>query len=425
MVNNKKVAAIIAEYNPFHNGHAYHIAETKKITEAEYIVILMSGNYVQRGEPAIIDRYLRAESALLSGADAVFELPATVSTGSAEIFADGAVALAHKLGIVDCLSFGAENDDMTELVNCSNFLIKKNHNEDIAKIMATGAAYPEARDIYLRKNGYKKEAELLKTSNNILAIAYLNKLHRLNSKIKPIAIKRAEVLHDEEITIKQDSNIASAKAIRQDLHNNSGKISLKYLPDSSKNILNPSGSYIKNNDFSDILFYKLGEIIYKNNKKTAIQLLSEYSDVTKDLASRICNLFGKASAYDDFAASLWSKNYTYARIDRVLHHIIGGITKDIIAMNQPYDLCPYIRPLAIKSESIDILNAVGREVKNSTNVELITRISDVSKLKNKTAIKTFEITRFMTALYSQISFKNYNLHTHNEASESFIYLFSS
>ena len=253
MVNNKKVAAIIAEYNPFHNGHAYHIAETKKITEAEYIVILMSGNYVQRGEPAIIDRYLRAESALLSGADAVFELPATVSTGSAEIFADGAVALAHKLGIVDCLSFGAENDDMTELVNCSNFLIKKNHNEDIAKIMATGAAYPEARDIYLRKNGYKTEAELLKTSNNILAIAYLNKLHRLNSKIKPIAIKRAEVLHDEEINIKQDSNIASAKAIRQDLHNNSGKISLRYLPDSSKNILNPSGSYIKNNDFSDIL----------------------------------------------------------------------------------------------------------------------------------------------------------------------------
>ena len=158
MVNNKKVAAIIAEYNPFHNGHAYHIAETKKITGAEYIIILMSGNYVQRGEPAIIDRYLRAKSALLSGADAVFELPVTVSTGSAEIFADGSVALADKLGIVDYLSFGTENDDINELVNCSNFLIKKNHNEDIAKIMATGVAYPGARDIYLRKNGYEKEA---------------------------------------------------------------------------------------------------------------------------------------------------------------------------------------------------------------------------------------------------------------------------
>ena len=424
MVNNKKVAAIIAEYNPFHNGHAYHIAETKKITGAEYIIILMSGNYVQRGEPAIIDRYLRAKSALLSGADAVFELPVTVSTGSAEIFADGSVALADKLGIVDYLSFGTENDDINELVNCSNFLIKKNHNEDIAKIMATGSAYPEARDIYLRKNGYDKEADLLKTSNNILAIAYLNKLHKLNSDIKPIAIKRTAALHDEEINTDQASDIASAKAIRQDLHTNSGNISLRYLPDSSKNILNPDGTYIKNNDFSDILFYKLCEIIYKNDKKTAIQILSEYSDITGDLASRIYNLFGKASTYDDFAASLWSKNYTYARIDRVLHHIISGITKEIIAMNQSYDLCPYIRPLAIKNESLNILNAVGKAVKNCTNVELITRISDISKLKNKTAIKTFEITRFMTALYSQISFKNYNLQLHNEVSDSFIYLFS-
>ena len=424
MINNKKVAAIIAEYNPFHNGHAYHIAETKKITGAEYIVILMSGNYVQRGEPAIIDRYLRAESALLSGADAVFELPATVSTGSAEIFADGSVALAQKLGIVDCLSFGTENDDINELINCSNFLIKKNHNENIAKIMSTGYAYPEARDIYLRKNGYEKEADLLKTSNNILAIAYLNKLYRLKSDIKPIAIKRSEALHDEKIDLNHSSNIASAKAIREDLHANSGKVSLKYLPDSTKNILNQRGAYIKNNDFSDVLFYRLGEIIYKNDKKTAIQYLNSYSDVTKDLASRIYNLFGKASTYNDFAAALWSKNYTYARIDRVLHHIIGGITKEIMVMNQPYDFCPYIRPLAIKNESADILNAIGQNIKTRTDVELITRIGDVRRLKNRTAIKTFEVTKFMTALYSQISFKNYNLRTHNELSESFIYFFS-
>ena len=122
MINNRKVAAIIAEYNPFHNGHAYHIEETKRITGADYIIILMSGNFVQRGEPAIIDKYLRAKSALSSGADAVFELPVTVSTGSAETFADGSVALAHKLGIVDFLSFGAENDNIDELISCSKFL---------------------------------------------------------------------------------------------------------------------------------------------------------------------------------------------------------------------------------------------------------------------------------------------------------------
>lgn len=424
MVNNIKAAAIIAEYNPFHNGHAYHIEETKRLTGAGYVIILMSGNYVQRGEPAIIDRYLRAKSALLSGADAVFELPVTVSTGSAEIFADGAVALAKNLGIVDYLSFGAENDDITELTACSKFLIEKNHDKDIAKIMSTGIAYPIARDIYLKENGYEKEAELLKTSNNILAIAYLNKLHKLNSKIEPIAIKRANAFHDEAIKPNCNSAIASAKAIRNDLHTGSGKMSINFIPEATKNVLNQSGNYIKNNDFSDILFYKLGEIIYKNDKKKAIKILSEYSDVTCDLGSRIYNLFGKSATYDDFAASLWSKNYTYARIDRVLHHIIGGITKELIEINKPYDFCPYIRPLAIKTEAMDILSAVGRAVKGRKDVNLLTRIGDVNKLENKAAIETFKITRFMAALYSQISLNNYALQIHNEASESFIYRFS-
>lgn len=424
MINNKKVAAIIAEYNPFHNGHAYHIEETKRLTGAKYIVILMSGNYVQRGEPAIIDKYLRAKSALSSGADAVFELPLTVSTGSAEIFADGSAALAEKLGIVDYLSFGAENDNISELIYCSKFLIENNLNKDIARLMSTGLAYPEARDKYFIENGYEKEAKLLKTSNNILAISYLNKLHRLNSKIEPIAVKRTGVLHDEEINYDNNLTIASAKAIRQDLHTTSGEISINYIPESTKNILNPTGKYIKNNDFSNILFYKLGEIIYKNSKNNAISQLSNYSDVTEDMAARIYNLFGKSISYDEFAASLWSKNYTYARIDRVLHHIIAGITKELIEINKPFDLCPYIRPLAIKNESIDILNAVGKNIKNKQNTELITRIGDINRLKNKAAIETFKAARFMTALYNQISFNNYGLQIHNEASDSFIYRFS-
>lgn len=363
MINNRKVAAIIAEYNPFHNGHAYHIEETKRITGADYIIILMSGNFVQRGEPAIIDKYLRAKSALSSGADAVFELPVTVSTGSAETFADGSVALAHKLGIVDFLSFGAENDNIDELISCSKFLIGSEHNDDIIKLMSNGLTYPEAREIYLRNTGHEKEAELLKTSNNILAISYLNKLYRLNSDILPVAVKRAEALHDAEISPDDTSSIASAKAIRQDLQINSGRISHQYIPDSTRDLLNPNGSYIKNNDFSDILFYKLGKIIYTNDKNTAIGILMSYSDVTEDLAGRIYNLFGKVTTYDDFAAALWSKNYTYARIDRVLYHIIGEITKELIESNRAYDFCPYIRPLAIKRESSVILNEVGKAVK--------------------------------------------------------------
>ena len=424
MINNRKVAAIIAEYNPFHNGHAYHIAETRRITGADYIIILMSGNFVQRGEPSIIDRYLRAKSALSSGADAVFELPVTVSTGSAETFADGSVALANKLGIVDFLSFGAENENIEELINCSKFLVEKEHNNDIVKLMSKGLTYPEAREAYLRYTGHEKEADLLKTSNNILAIAYLNKLLRLNSAITPVAIKRAEVFHDAQIVPENNSLFASAKAIREDLRSNSGKISGRYIPDSTKDILNPKGNYINNNDFSDILFYRLGSIIYMNDKKTAIQTLMSYSDVTEDMAGRIYNLFGKVTNYDDFAAALWSKNYTYARIDRVLYHIIGNITKELIEINKSFDLCPYIRPLGIRSEASIILNEVGKAVKNSDDVELISRIGDANKLKNKAAIETFNTTRFMTALYNQISYKNYGIQNYNEASESFIYFFS-
>ena len=424
MINNRKVAAIIAEYNPFHNGHAYHIEETKRITGADYIIILMSGNFVQRGEPAIIDKYLRAKSVLSSGADAVFELPVTVSTGSAETFADGSVALANKLGIVDFLSFGAENDNIDELISCSRFLVGIEHNDEITKLMSEGLTYPEAREAYLRHIGRVKEADLLKTSNNILAISYLNKLFRLNSDILPVAVKRAEALHDSEISPDDTSSITSAKAIRQDLQVNSGKISGRYIPDSTRNLLNPNGSYIKNNDFSDILFYKLGKIIYMNDKNTAIGILSSYSDVTEDLAGRIYNLFGKVTTYDDFAAALWSKNYTYARIDRVLYHIIGEITKELIESNKAFDFCPYIRPLAIKRESSVILNEVGKAVKNSEKVELISRIGDANKLQNKAAIDTFNVTRFMTALYNQITYKNYGIKTYDEASESFIY-FSS
>ena len=408
MINNRKVAAIIAEYNPFHNGHAYHIEETKRITGADYIIILMSGNFVQRGEPAIIDKYLRAKSVLSSGADAVFELPVTVSTGSAETFADGSVALANKLGIVDFLSFGAENDNIDE----------------ITKLMSGGLTYPEAREAYLRHMGRVKEADLLKTSNNILAISYLNKLFRLNSDILPVAVKRVEALHDSEISPDDTSSIASAKAIRQDLQVNSGKISGRYVPYSTRNLLNPNGSYIKNNDFSDILFYKLGKIIYMNDKKTAIGILMSYSDITEDLAGRIYNLFGKVTTYDDFAAALWSKNYTYARIDRVLYHIIGEITKELIDSNKAFDFCPYIRPLAIKRESSVVLNEVGKAVKNNDKVELISRIGDANKLQNKAAIETFNVTRFMTALYNQITYKNYGIKTYDEATESFIY-FSS
>lgn len=405
MINNKKVAAIIAEYNPFHNGHLYQIEMTKRLTDADYIIVLMSGNFVQRGEVSIIDKYQRAET-VLSFADAVFELPITVSLGNIQNFAKGAVSLAKNLGIVDFLSFGAENE-LSELVECNNIL-KSIDEKHFFNLMSSGLTYPEARSKYLIDNGYRHQAELLKTSNNVLAISYLNNLTA--SSITPVSIKR-QVLHDSTFTYE---NIASAKAIREKLRNNDNVAN--FLPKNSNLQLN--SNYISNNNFSNIIFYKLGEIILKNPKKIAVEKLCTYHEITPDLAKRIYNFYGKAVSFDDFVNLLWSKNYTYSRLNRIMYYIISSITKSLIGMNELSSLCPYIRPLAIRKSSIEILGTVGKNA-SKNNLDFLTRISDIKKIKNETAIKTYGITRFMTALYRQVS-SSLGIKTYDETSRDFI-----
>lgn len=421
MVNNKKVAAIIAEYNPFHNGHEYHIKKTREKTGADYVVILMSGNFVQRGEPAILDRYTRANLCLSHGADAVFELPVTVSTSSAEIFAHGGVALAHKLGIVDYLSFGAENENITELLSCTELLFQnKKIEQDIKTTMSNGLTYPEARDSVLRKNGYEKEASLLSSSNNILAISYLSSLLALKSPITPIAIQRTAISHDAPI-LNHEESFASAKAIREHLIHSKGENLGVFLPEATRKNLSTTDSFIHKDDFSDLLFAKLEEIMMYKRKKEAIKILSSFHDVTPDLASRIYNLSHIPAQYSEFAASLWSKNHTYSRIDRILFHIILGITKNVMEENKKQDYCPYIRPLAIKRTSLELLTGIKQNAQKS--LPLLTRIGDIKKCTQKTAEHSFYLNQYSTALYSQIAFIHHRIKTHDDRKDSFMQIF--
>ena len=417
MINDKKVAAIIAEYNPFHNGHEHHIKMTKSLTGADYVVILMSGNFVQRGEPAIIDRYIRAESALSSGADAVFELPVTVSTGNAEIFAKGSVSLAESLGFVDFLSFGTETDDITKLTSCAELLCGiKELNKSLKIYMKKGLTYPEAREAYLRDKGYDEAANILKTPNNILAVSYFVNLINLKSNITPVAVKRESVGHNEDIDENKASEFASAKAIRDKLLENDIKEASKYIPEHVKDIFNKKTGFIKNDDFSDLLYLRLSEIILKNSKKESVSKLASFHDVSTELAARIYGIFKTPLNYSDFAAALWSRNYTYARMDRVIWHIILGITKEIMEENEKFGFCPYIRPLAIKRESLDILGAAAK----NENIPLITRISDIDKSEHVTAVKTFGLNRLASSLYAQTEFTKHGIRVYDETKESFM-----
>ncbi len=209
-----KTAAIICEYNPFHNGHEYHIKETKKKTGAQCVIALMSGNYVQRGTPAVMDKKIRAHAALLCGADLVIELPLFAAVGSAPDFAMGAVALLDQLGIVDYLSFGSECQEINKLKSIASFLIKSEDDIEagVKKLMSLGHSYPKAKELYLTDHlDDPSMIEILKQPNNILGIEYLKALVRLDSSITPVCVERiANSHHSTDLT----PSISSATSIR-------------------------------------------------------------------------------------------------------------------------------------------------------------------------------------------------------------------
>lgn len=418
MFQNKKVVAIIAEYNPFHNGHQYHIEKTRELSGADFILILMSTNFVQRGEPAILDRFQRAEAAISCGADAVFELPLTVSTGSADIFSLGSVSLAHKLGIVDYLSFGAECDSIEELQSCTSLLFQNTDFENsIKRYLAEGLTFPEAREEFLKESGYHKEAKILSSPNNILAVSYLSSLAFLQSEIKPLPIKRKDANHHDS-ELEKEGNISSAKSIRESLRKMALTHTADYLPFVSYESFSKRESHIAHEDFSDLLFYRLNSIFYNGNKEEAIKTLSSYQDITSDLAGRMFRNFKIPFSFEEFAGSLWGKNYTYTRICRSLYHIILGITKEIIEENRKVNFSPYIRPLAIKKDALGILHEIKNN--NQNNTPLLTRIGDIKKFDSEIAKKTFLLNQGGNEIYKQLSFQRHRISVYNDRKDSFM-----
>ena len=210
-----KIAGLITEYNPFHNGHLYHIQQTKHKADADAVIVVMSGDYVQRGVPAVMPKRLRVESALECGASAVFELPVCYSTGSAELFAESAVALLDQLQIVDSLCFGSECGDLDALSEIADLLCQEpeEYRSLLKKHLRNGLSFPcarrEALNEYLPEKNF---AALLDEPNNILGIEYLKAIKKLKSPVKPYTILRKGArYHDKELSTE---NLSSASAIR-------------------------------------------------------------------------------------------------------------------------------------------------------------------------------------------------------------------
>lgn len=364
-----KTVGIIAEYNPFHNGHRYQIEQARNLTNADYVIVVMSGSFVQRGTPAWTDKYLRAEMALECGADMVFSLPTAYATASAETFAFGGVSLLHQLGFVDYLCFGSECGDIHALWNIANFLIKPDDSFEFAikQLVQDGMSYPAARaNAYTVATGYSPQ--LLEQPNNILGIEYLKALLKLHSSIEPVTLARVD--HGYHVTSGKDQYL-SASGIRKQYAKNH-VLPISYLPSKAISLLEaePDRFPIVADDFSTMLYYRLTTC-------SACEL-SSYADVSEALAMRIKNLLPQYTSASDFVNLLKTKQYTHSRISRALIHILLGIKPEHTRF-----AVPYANLLGFRGSASTLLRSVN-------NFTVITKKADAlfqfDKLKESSAI---------------------------------------
>ena len=410
-----KTVGLITEYNPFHNGHAYHIEKAKMLTGADRVIVIMSGDFVQRGAPAIMPKHLRAESALLSGASLIMELPVCFATGSAEYFAQGSISLLNQLGCIDSICFGSECGDLHLLKEIAQILADEpiEYQAALKQALKEGASFPAARQEAL--NIYSdKYSEILALPNNILGIEYLKALAKLHSKMKPFTIKRIGAgYHDMDI----DGQFSSATAIRSDIYqladvnSSSESIPLTHIqtqvPSSCHELMkeNYQTRYpVKSDDFSLLLKAKL-------LSETA-DSLSHYLDMSPELANRILRLRNDYLSFEQFCDLLKTKELTRSRISRSLIHVLLGITNDwLTAMKAP---APYARILGFRKDHADLLGIL----KQTSDIPLIT--SPARAVLADTARQMLELDIYASDLYESVITDLYGTPFHNELTKQIV-----
>ena len=357
-----KIVGIIAEFNPFHNGHR-RIFEKARESGADHIVVVMSGDYVQRGLPAITDKFTRCAYALDQGADLVLELPIYYSLGSAEFFASGAISVLNHLGCVDTLLFGSEYEDISTTMEVAKILLEEpvEYTSQLKKASKEGLSYPAARQKALTSvlPSLSDKSDLIVSPNNILGIEYTKALLRSGSTIRPMTISRSDNGYSSTV-LPSEGSFASATSIREILFQKnsaeSKEILAPFLPESVlENLVNYNEitgySYGSSNAFSDLLKYKLMLERYEGYR--------QYWDINEDLSAKIANHLNDYTGFEEFALSLKSKDITYTRLCRSLMHILFNMTDDKVASYQQDNYTTYLRVLGLKRASSGLLKNIN------------------------------------------------------------------
>ena len=381
-----KAVGLVTEYNPFHNGHLYHLNKAMELTGADISVAVMSGDFVQRGELAVLDKYTRASMALNSGVNLVVELPVNYAVSSAESFAAGALKVLDYIK-ADSIAFGSESGNIERLSKLAHILCDNEDTlyKEISKYTANGISYAAARQKVVEKLTDKDTAAMLTSSNNILAVEYLKAIIKNNYAIKPYTIKRqGDSYNDTDIR----SEYASATALRGNLK--ADNIS-KYIPVKEGLILSSNTNYIYPDDITEALFTRLLGILFASSydKNVFIENVMRYPDVNKEIAGRLyksaMDMITRtvpqgAESKDNGAFSFGSlcehiktKEVPLSRIKRALVRITLGLDKKHM---EKYANEPYIRVLGFDKKGQEYLSYIRKTVE----VPLITKIADYKEM---------------------------------------------
>lgn len=403
-----KTVGIIAEYNPFHNGHAYQIAKAKEITGADYCIVVMSGNFVQRGIPAMMDKSLRTKAALQNGADLVIELPVYYATGSAEYFASGAIALLDKLGVTDTICFGSECGNIQALSELATALLTESEEfkDALKKQLKIGHSYPQARNnaLAITSPQLTEHLNVMQSPNNILGIEYIKALDKRSSSIVPHTITRTGGgYHSESL----HATYSSALAIRQSI---TIKKDLSFIKEQV-----PSSVYelmkqeyrktfpILPEDIATLLPYKL---MLEQEKG-----FTEYLDVDSDFSDRINKLLSSYTDYVSFCEELKSKNMTYTRVTRNLLHILLNIYQKDMKLFCEDDYVYYARMLGFRKDATPLLSAI----KDNSSIPLFSKLADSSQyITSENGKKMLQKDIQANHIYSLLIQQKFNQQIRNE-----------
>lgn len=384
-----KLTGIIAEYNPFHSGHEFHIKKSKEYTDSDYCVVVMSGDFVQRGGPAVYSKYLRTRMALSCGADLVLEMPCAFAVSSAEDFAACGVSLLTALGAVDSVCFGSEDGSIQDIQSAAGLLAEESatFRTYMEQELKTGRSWPQSRNHALISMARDTDSfpldreslnRLLGSPNNLLGIEYCKAILRSHSHLTPVTVRRTgQGYHNQSL----DGGQASASALRRLLTGEESRdILAAHVPPCILPLYGAEPA-VTPEDFSGLLNYTLVAMSAKGVD------LSRYADLSKEMASRLNTRLLEYEGWEGRIRQLKTRQYTYTRISRALLHLLLDITDSDMAEYKSAGYAPYARILGFRKESKKLLSIL----KKQSSIPLITKTADASHILTGTALSMLNL----------------------------------